>query len=97
MNAIVYSQLGVAPMDGNAHHLIKQFEDTRDGHLAWQALVEWYDGDIIEIETTEALREKLETLSLLHPGVIASNYVMWVQEPKKIPGEVTSSSHAPLL
>ncbi len=100
MNAIVYSQLAVATVDGNAHHLVKQFEDMRDGHSAWQSLVEWFDGDIIKNETAEALREKLETLSL-HPGVTASDYVnkymMRYQELEKIPGEGMSSSHARYL
>jgi hypothetical protein len=35
MSAIVYSQLAVATVDGNAHHLIKQFDDTKYGHQAW--------------------------------------------------------------
>ena len=35
MNAIVYSQLAVATVDGNAHHLVKQHEDKRDGYAAW--------------------------------------------------------------
>jgi hypothetical protein len=100
MNAIVYSQLAVATVDGNAHHLVKQHEDSRDGYAAWQALVEWFDGDIIKNETAEALREKLETLSL-HPGVTASDYVnkylMRYQELEKIPGEGMSSSHARYL
>jgi hypothetical protein len=100
MNAIVYSQLAVATVDGNAHHLVKQFEDTRDGHLAWQSLIEWFDGDIIKNETAEALRDKLETLSL-HTGVTASDYVnkymMRYQELEKIPGEGMSSSHARYL
>ncbi len=54
MNAIVYSQVAVATVEGNVHHLVKQFEDTRDGHLAWRALLEWFDGDIIKNETAEA-------------------------------------------
>jgi hypothetical protein len=100
MNAIVYSQLAVATVDGNAHHLVKQYESERDGYKSWQALIEWYDGDVIRNETAESLREKLETLSL-HPGVSASDYVnkymMRFQELEKIPGEGMSSSHARYL
>lgn len=100
MNAIVYSQLAVATVEGNAHHLIKQHEDEKSGHDAWTSLLEWYDGDVIRNETAEALREKLETLSL-HPGVSASDYVnkymMRYQELEKIPGEGMSSSHARYL
>jgi hypothetical protein len=74
MNAIVYSQLAVATVDSTAHHLIKQFEDTRKGYEAWKALTNWYNGDVIQNETAEALREKLGTLSL-HLGVTGSDYV----------------------
>jgi hypothetical protein len=48
MNAIVYSQLAVATVDGTAHHSIKQFEETKDGAAAWAVLVDWYDGDLIK-------------------------------------------------
>jgi hypothetical protein len=100
MNAIVYSQLAVATVDGNAHHLVKAFEESKDGNKAWMALNDWYNGDVIKNETAEALIEKLENLSL-HPGVSASDYVnkymMRYQELEKIPGEGMSASHARYL
>jgi hypothetical protein len=55
MNAIVYSQLAVATVDGNAHHLIKQHEDEKDGYGAWRSLLEWFDGDIIKNDTAETI------------------------------------------
>lgn len=100
MNAIVYSQLAVATVDGNCHHLIKRYEETRDGNKAWRALIEWYDGDVIRNETADTLRANLEAL-VLHPGISASDYVnkymMRYQELDKIPGEGMSASHATSL
>ena len=34
MNKIVYSQLSAATVDGNAHHLVKAYEDEKDGGYA---------------------------------------------------------------
>ena len=56
MNKIVYSQLSVATTDGAAHHLIKTFDDVKDGHKAWKALCEWYDGDAVKRENAEGIR-----------------------------------------
>jgi hypothetical protein len=47
MNAIVYSQLAVPNVDGNAHHLVKQHKEDRDGNQAWKPPLEWFDGDLI--------------------------------------------------
>jgi hypothetical protein len=100
MNTIVYSQLTVATVDGNAHHLVKQHEDERDGHKAWSSLLEWFDGDTIRNETADTIRAKLDSL-ILHPGITASDYVnkymMRYQELERIPGEGMSASHATQL
>ena len=40
-NRVVYGQLSVATVDGTAHHLVKQYSKSKDGHAAWKALVEW--------------------------------------------------------
>eukprot|EP00957_Ditylum_brightwellii_P151688 11551599-Ditylum_brightwellii.AAC.1 len=45
MSCIVYSQLLVATLGGTAHHLVKQFKKEKDENKAWNALLEWYDGD----------------------------------------------------
>lgn len=100
MNRVVYSQLAVATVDGTAYHLVRNFEDEKDGHEAWMALCEWFDGDQIRNETSESLRSKLDSLKL-HNGTTASQYVnkflMWRMELDKIPGESYSESHAVYL
>lgn len=96
MNRIVYSQLAVATVDGTAYHLIKQFEDSKDGHAAWQALIEWFDGDVIKNETAESLRTKLEKLKLtrsLKAEDYINKYLTWMSELDRIKGEKYSDSH----
>eukprot|EP00957_Ditylum_brightwellii_P079446 6041643-Ditylum_brightwellii.AAC.1 len=56
MNCIVYLQLSVATSGRTAYHLVKQFKREKDGNKAWNALLEWYNGDIMKLETAEALR-----------------------------------------
>ena len=41
MNQVVYSQSAVATVGGTSHHLIKQFEDYKNGYGAWNSLCEW--------------------------------------------------------
>ena len=100
LNKIVYSQLSVATVDGNAHHLVKKHERTKNGHECWQSLLTWYDGDTVRNETSEDIRGKIENLSL-HPGVTASAYVnkflTYFRELESIPGEGYSPSHAVYL
>jgi len=100
MNRVVYSQLAVATVDGTAYHLVRQFEELKDGHEAWNALCGWFDRDQIRNETLESLRSKLDSLKL-HNGTTASQYVnkflMWQMELDKIPGEGYSESHAVYL
>ena len=96
MNRIVYSQLAVATVDGTAYHLVKKFEDSRDGHEAWNALLTWYDGDSVKNETAETIRARLEGLKL-HQGSSAENYInkfqTSLQELDRIDGERYSASH----
>src|SRR5687767_14688062 len=35
MNRVVYSQLAVATVDGTAYHLVRRFEEEKDGFGAW--------------------------------------------------------------
>ena len=97
MNKIVYSQLSAATVDGNAHHLVKAHEDIKDGHAAWESLCEWYDGDVVQSETADKLRSKLDTHKL-HTGVTATfylnNFLTWHSDIAKIPGEALSPSHS---
>lgn len=96
-NKIVYSQLSVATVDGTAYHLVRNFDDTKDGHAAWKALCEWYDGEEIRTEAAENARSKLEALAL-HEGGNASDFVNkflnYFRYLEKIPGEQYSKSHA---
>lgn len=100
MNKVVFSQLAAATVDGVAFHLVQEFELTKDGHAAWQNLCEWYDGDIIQNETAENLRVKLDNLKL-HSGITASEYVnkflAWHRDLSKIEGEGLSTRHAVYL
>lgn len=96
MNRIVYSQLAVATVEGTAYHLVKQYEDMKDGYAAWQSLLGWYDGDVIKHETAEVIRAKLESLKLTI-GSSAESYINQflnsMHELDKIEGERYSESH----
>ena len=96
MNKIVYSQLAAATIDGTAHHIVAQMSDTKDGHAAWHALSEWYDGDIAKAETAEELCVKLQELTLSQ-GMDAMSYInkflIYLCDLNKIPGEEFSASH----
>ena len=99
-NRVVYGQLSVATVDGTAHHLVKKYSKTKDGHAAWKALVDWYDGDSVKNETAEEIRSKIDNL-VLHSQVSASHYVnkfsTWKNDLDKIPGEGFSPSHTVYL
>ena len=97
LNKVVYSQLAAATVDGVAYHLVQQFETEKNGYAAWKNLCEWYDGDMIQNETAENLRNKLDNLRL-HSGVSGSEYVnkflAWYRDLEKIKGEGISPGHA---
>ena len=100
MNKIVFSQLSAATVDGNAHHLVKQHEDDDDGWAAWHSLCDWYDGEVIQSETADELRSKLEALKL-GTGTSARQYInkflTWHADMAKIPGEGLSKTHGVYL
>ena len=100
MNTVVYSQLAAATVDGVAYHLVRKFEATKDGNAAWANLCDWYDGDVIQSETAENLRVKLENLKL-HSGVSGSEYInkflAWFRDLDKVPGEGYTKSHGVYL
>ena len=100
MNKVVYSQLSAATVDGNAHHLVKQHDDVDDGWGAWQSLCEWYDGDVVQSETADELRSRLEALKL-GTGTPATQYInkflTWHADMAKIPGEGLSKTHGVYL
>jgi hypothetical protein len=74
LSKVVYSQLAAATVEGVAYHLVSKHEDTKNGHGAWKSLLDWYDGDMIQNETAENLRNKLDNLRL-HTRVSASQYI----------------------
>eukprot|EP00957_Ditylum_brightwellii_P000324 25411-Ditylum_brightwellii.AAC.1 len=74
MDRIVYSQLSVATSGGTAYYLVKQFESENDGHAAWSALCEVYDGDTMKAETADKIRNKLGSYCIYN-GDSASYYI----------------------
>ena len=66
---MIYSQLTLATVEITSHHLIKQYEDDKNGYVAWNALCEWYDDSSVKNETEYYLRSKLEIYRL----TLASN------------------------
>jgi hypothetical protein len=100
MNAIVYSQLSAATVDGVAYHLIQRYEHTKNGNAAWANLCQWYDGSDILNETAENLRVKLDNLKL-HLGITGGDYVnkfmAWHRDLDKIVNEGMTDGHAVYL
>eukprot|EP00957_Ditylum_brightwellii_P035991 2726652-Ditylum_brightwellii.AAC.1 len=63
-NRVVFLQLSVATSEGMAFHLVKQFEDEKDRYAALQALMEWFDGDVLKTEMANTVRNRLENYRL---------------------------------
>ena len=80
-------------------HLVrkKAFEGKKDGNAAWQSLCDWYDGDVVQSETADEIRSKLDNLKL-HTAISATQYLnqflTWHSDIAKIPGEALSPSHS---
>ena len=92
----MYAQLSVATSDGTSHHLLKQFDEERNGHEAWKVLCEWYDGDLIKNKNAEIVRVKLNGLKL-YPDISTrdyiNNFMNLSNELNKIEGEAYSDNH----
>ena len=56
MNRVVYSQLEVTTVGETAYHLIKQYEEDKNGYGEWNTFCEWYDGDALNNEASDYLR-----------------------------------------
>ena len=86
--------------DRASHHLAKEFDKERDGHEAWKALCEWYDGDLIKYKNAEIVCVKLDGLKL-YTGISASDYINnfmnLSNELNKIEGEAYSDNHYKFL
>eukprot|EP00957_Ditylum_brightwellii_P179127 13646803-Ditylum_brightwellii.AAC.1 len=74
MNCIVYSQLSVATSGGMAYHIVKQFENEKDGHAVCNTLCEWHEGDTMKEETADTIRERLNGYKM-NNGDSASHYI----------------------
>jgi len=70
-------------VDGSASHLVDQYSDINDGHKAFQALLNWYEGDNLTSDTAEDVRSKLEKISL-STRYPASNYINDLQQYNKL-------------
>ena len=77
-NETVFHLLQVATADGNAAHLVDAFEDSKDGHAAYNELVSWYEGDDMTNETAEDVRAKLDGIQL-NTRTSASEYINYFQ------------------
>ena len=64
INRVVYSQLSVENVGVNEHHLVKRYEDYKNGCGAWNALCEYYYGVYVNNETSYYLSSKLEIYRL---------------------------------
>eukprot|EP00957_Ditylum_brightwellii_P026188 1981032-Ditylum_brightwellii.AAC.1 len=73
MSHIVYLQLSISTSGGTAYHIVKQFENDKDGHAAWHALCEWYNGDAMKTETADTIREKLGSYRMNNGDKIQKN------------------------
>ena len=73
-NYNVFALLLSATEDGGASSKVDKFELTQDGHLAWRALTDSYDGTHMVCATACTLTRKLEHLKLV-PGVTPSDYI----------------------
>ena len=64
----------MATTEGNASFLVDQFEEERDGRLAFEALEKWFEGMKLQNETAEDIRSKLDK-NLLTTKVTATKYI----------------------
>ena len=81
-NETVLHLLQEASADGNAAHLVDMYKDEKDGYLAYQELVRWYEGDELTSETPEDVRSKMDKLSL-STKTSASQYINQFLQHKK--------------
>ena len=74
MNRVVYSQLAVATVGGTAHHIIKKYEDDKNGYGACNAFCELYDWGAVKNKAAYSLRSKLGSYHI----ILASNAAHYV-------------------
>ncbi len=74
MNQVVFSHLSSATMEGTSGHLIIDFTTARDGHGAWNKLLECYEGVDIQDTTAEEIRNELSN-TILQQGKSLARYI----------------------
>ena len=73
-NETIFHLLQVATTEGNASFLVDQFEDKRDGRMAYDALEKWFEGMKLQNETAEDIRSKLNK-NILTTKITATKYI----------------------
>lgn len=63
-NQRIFYLLQSATNGGGAAHVVRKYTNTADGHGAWQALLDWYEGPVMSGEIARGLRTKLWALRL---------------------------------
>ena len=93
---MVFSQLRIATLGGEAQHIVEAHGATQNGFMAWQDLLKWFDGAQIKADLAEERRNALESLRL-HPNTTASAYISKFMlaniKLKEIPGESFTEAH----
>ena len=73
-NETIFHLLQVATSDGTVAYLVDKHEEERDGRMAYQELIKWYEGDDLTTETAEDIRLKIYRTFLLSTST-TSNYI----------------------
>ena len=73
-NETIFHLLQVATTEGNASFLVDQFEEKRDGRMAYEALEKWFEGMKLQNETAEDIRSKLDK-NILTTKISATKYI----------------------
>jgi len=73
-NETIFHLLQVATTEGNASFLVDQFEEERNGNLAYDALEKWFEGMKLQNETAEEICAKLDK-NILSTKVMATKYI----------------------
>lgn len=63
-NQRIFYLLQSATNGGGAAHIVRKYTNTANGHEAWQALLAWYEGQVMSGEIARGLRTKLWALKL---------------------------------
>jgi len=73
-NQRIYYLLQSATNGGGAAHIVRWFAVEENGHAAWQALIDWYEGSVMTGKISRTIRTKLWSLCL-HPRGDANKFI----------------------